>query len=110
MTKTPTLNSCNVTASHFYTLMHQMSQKILSASEKYACLQRLNRRRDKVSAKVAFKKNYLILNGSKYFCSKNKKNEAMTLYRVFYHSAKSRTGGTRKRQKILAGIRQIIFW
>ena len=90
--------------------MHQMSQKILSAPEKYACLQRLNRPRDKISVKTTFKKNYLIFNGSKWFCSKNKKNEAITLYRVFYQSAKNTTGGTRKKQKILAGIRQIVFW
>ena len=72
--------------------------------------QRLNCRRDKISPKVTFKKNYLIFNGSKWFCSKNKKNEAITLYRVFYQSVKNTTGGTRKRQKVLAGIRQIVFW
>ena len=47
MTKTFTLNSCNVTASHFQTLMHQMSQKIFSAPEKYVCKAKLSQRQNK---------------------------------------------------------------
>ena len=72
---------------------------------------RLNCHRDKIRAKVTFKKNYLIFNGSKWFCSKNKKNEAITLYIFSIFTTQQKIAvGMRKRQKILAQIRQIVFW
>ena len=80
-----------------------MSQKILSTPEKYACLQKENmssKRQHK--CKGNFQEELLDLQWEQMILHQEQKKRS--------NDRKHGIGGTRKRQKILAEIRQIVFW
>ena len=62
--------------------MHQMSQKILSASEKYACLQRLNRRRES-KRKGSFQEELLDFKGEQMFLQQEQEKRSNDLIQSF---------------------------